>query len=233
MKKNTVFILILTSILFVVIGCNTNNNNQEETSPSNETTNEANINNNKNESDDSSDKNAGNDHSTNEEHELTMRELSDEIIEALDNKDMQTVTQYVHPEKGLLFSPYVYVEEDAVVFEKSEVASILDSEEIYDWGNYDGKGTSIKLTPSEYFDEFIETKPFLVPDDVIENDPQDRGNTINNIEETFPRGQMIEFYDEGSEEYAGIDWLSINLIYEEDGLGALKLVAIVGDMWTI
>lgn len=160
-------------------------------------------------------------------------EVSDEVIQALDDQDMERVATHVHPKKGLLFSPYVYVTEDAIIFEQQEVSTLLEQDEVFTWGRYDGKGTEINLTPDDYFAEFLNVFPFLEPDDVLVDDLQDRGNTLNNIAEVFPNAEVVEYHYEGSEENAGIDWESLILVYEKDTEGTLKLIAIVRDMWTV
>lgn len=190
-----------------------------------------------------SDKDAGNENNEKEEEneenvdeidvELTIEELSDTLIKALDNRDMELVATYVHPEKGLLFSPYVYVTDAAVVLNKNEVDQMMDRDQIKQWGIYDGKGSPIELAPSEYFDEFLDMTPFLEPDDILINDLQERGNTLNNVQEVFPDAQIIEYYNGGSEEYAGIDWSSVLLVYETNANESLQLIAIIRDMWTI
>lgn len=159
--------------------------------------------------------------------------IADKTIEALNARDMETIAEYVHPDKGLLFSPYVNIMDDAIVFSKDDVSGMLALDEAFVWGEYDGKGTPIELTPEEYFDEFLDMEPYLQPDDILIDDIQDRGNTLNNIRDVFPEGHIVEYYNEGSEEYEGIDWSSVNLVYEEDSSGDLKLVAIVCDMWTV
>lgn len=173
------------------------------------------------------------DYTVPEEELDDIREVSDKIIDALDNEDMQTVSEYVDPEKGLTFSPYVYVMDDAVKFDKEDVPTMLAGPEEFDWGDSDGKGEPIELTPEDYFDEFMDMEPYQDPDDVLVDDPQDRGNTKNNIKDVFPDATVIEYYNKGSDEYAGIDWESVNLVYEENDAGDLQLVAIVRDMWTI
>lgn len=174
-----------------------------------------------------------NNNDTDAEEEADVQEVSDKIITALDERDMDTVAEYVDPEKGLTFSPYVYVTDDAVRFDKEDVPSMLDSDEAFVWGDYDGKGDPIELTPADYFDEFIDMEPYLEPDDVLVDDPQDRGNTKNNIKDVFPNTTVIEYYNDGSDEYGGIDWQSVDLVYDENDTGELQLVAIVRDMWTI
>lgn len=233
------FIVILLGLYFFtdIFTANKVNNNlsnnenvtedqpENNTEPNNELTN--------NEAVENEDETQDNENLTEENDKLDIQTLSNNIIKALDERDMETISTYVHPEKGLLFSPYIYVTEDAVVFDKSEVSGMLESEEKFNWGDYDGKGTPIELTPAEYFDKFLDMAPFLNQDEILIDNLQDRGNTKNNVKETFTDAQIIEYYNEGSEEYGGIDWNSILLIYEEDEAGQLQLIAIIRDMWTI
>lgn len=167
------------------------------------------------------------------EENLSGEEISNIVIEAVMQEDWQTIANYVHPEKGLLLSPHVHVEDDAVVIEKDKVSSLLASEEVFDWGLYDGKGTPIELTPAEYVEEFLDMTPYEQPDEILVNDLQDRGNTINNVQEKYPDAEIIEYYYGGSEEYAGIDWSSVLFVYEKSESGDVQLIAIVRDMWTI
>lgn len=167
-----------------------------------------------------------------EEQPLELREISNKIIKALDSRDMETLANFVDPEEGLLISPYVYVTGEAVVIEKNDIASLLDSNTKYIWGNYDGRGTPIELTPKEYFAEFLDIT-YQDPDVVIENVLQHHGNTKNNIKEIFPEAEIIEYYDDGSEKYSGIDWSSIYLVYKKDDKEHLQLIGIIRDIWTI
>lgn len=222
----------------VVQNSNKNNEESEEANNNEEKNDEAleengnQVNNNETSENETIDESvAENNESTDEDNEqLEIEPLSDKIITALDEKDMETVARYVSPEKGLLLSPYVYVIEEAVVFDKSDVRSMLEVDEKYKWGNYDGKGTPIELTSSEYFDEFLDMTTFINEDEILIDDLQARGNTKNNIEETFPDPRVIEYYNEGTEEFTGIDWSSLLLVYDEDDSGELYLVAIVRDM---
>jgi hypothetical protein len=159
---------------------------------------------------------------------------SDVIIQALGDRDMKKLAETVHPDKGLTFSPYVYVTDEAVVVAKQDVPGLLETAEQKTWGEYDGKGTPIKLTPEQYFDEFMDMSLFVDdPNDILVDEPQERGNTENNIKKVFPDSKVVEYYDDGSEEYEGIDWSSINLVYEKDADGTWRLVALVRDMWTV
>lgn len=163
---------------------------------------------------------------------LTIEELGDTIFTALKNKDFERISDHTHPEKGLLITPYIYIEDNVHSFSKEEVANLLEDEQVYTWGIYDGKGTPIELTAKQYFDEFIDQDIFTGQTEVLINDPQVRGNTLNNIDEKFEADYVVEYYYEGSEEFVGMDWESINFVFEEKD-GTLYLVAIVGDRWTV
>ncbi|MBW6467194.1 MAG: hypothetical protein K0B06_11870, partial [Brevefilum sp.] len=47
---------------------------------------------------------------------LTLEESAEAVINTLANKDLQAVAEFVHPQQGVRFSPYTYVEESHQVF---------------------------------------------------------------------------------------------------------------------
>lgn len=165
---------------------------------------------------------------------VTLETIADEIIVALNERDMATIDMYVHASQGLLFSPYVNVKPDAVHIPKQDITTLLDSTDVLDWGVYDGIGTPILLTPSEYFDEFLDMSLFLQPDHIFVNQyPEQRGNMINNLIEVFPEGVRVEYFHEGTAQYNEMDWESVILVFLQDEAADYYLIAIVRDMWTI
>lgn len=237
MKRTFLAIILLLIMSLIVMACSDNNEINNGDLSENNGSSEKNQENETDDEQDSVEENQNikesEEYKANEEEKLSIRELSDQIIDALDKRDMKFISQYVHPVKGLLFSPYAYLADEAVVIEKEAVSTMLDSNEAFDWGLYDGIGTPIELTPPEYFDEFLNMTPYQQADQILVDDIQKRGNTINNIREKFPDAEIIEYFQEGSEEYAGMDWSSVLLVYEHDETSGLQLVAVVRDMWTI
>lgn len=223
MQKTYSIILILLTCSFLLIACTKNDNNsvEDEKKPEQEENNGANT------------IPENTEDEPEESESLNVEEISNEIIEAIIDKDMKTIAKYVHPEKGLLFSPYIYVEEDAVVIDKKDIQTLLKSNHVFNWGLYDGKGTPIQLTATDYFDAFLDMTPYLEPDEILIDLLQERGNTLNNIDEKFPNSKVIEYYYDGSEEFSGIDWSSVLFIYDEVENGMYNLRAIIRDMWTI
>lgn len=241
MKKRYTLIAILFILSLLLAACNNSgNNNGNENTPDDHTvvnngdseSNDEDLSeNDEDEVDENTDNSEDNDHSSSEL--LTPEEISNELVEAIKNEDMATVGSFVHSEKGLLFSPYVYVDDEAVIIEQADIENLLDADEVLTWGVYDGKGTPIELTPADYFEEFLDMTPYEEPDEILINDLQNRGNTVNNVGEKFPNATIIEYYDDGSEEYGGIDWSSVLFVYEEDADGVNHLIAIIRDMWTV
>ncbi|MGP4107667.1 hypothetical protein [Virgibacillus sp. L01] len=158
----------------------------------------------------------------------SLKEQANKILTLLTNENMEALGNQVHPEKGLLFSPYVYVKSNATTFSQDEIPKLLQDNSVYEWGSQDGSGKPIKLTPSDYFDEYVNASFFSNADEVNVNNLKNRGTMLNNIHEVFPNAQTVEYYQNGKEELA---WESLTLVFEEVD-GSRKLVAIVHGEWT-
>jgi len=162
-----------------------------------------------------------------------LNEISDKIINALHERNMGKIAKYIHPDKGVTFSPYIFIEENAPVFYKHDFKNFFRNDEKIYWGIYDGKGTDIYLTASQYFEEFIHSELYIKPDEINVNNINDSSNTENNVLKKFSDAETIEYYHEGTDKFAGIDWESIVLVYEKIGNDKFYLVAIVGNRWTV
>ena len=162
--------------------------------------------------------------------------IAAKAIMALKDSDFNALSSLVHPDKGLRFSPYATVNTGAggdLVFSASEIRSLLADPTVHHWGTYDGSGLPIDLTFKEYYEEFVYDVDFARPDVVGFNERVGQGNSIDNIASAYPSGVMVEYHFEGFEpEYAGMDWRSLRLVFEEQG-GTWYLVGIVHDQWTI
>lgn len=163
----------------------------------------------------------------------SVKEGAKAVITALRDKEMETLDALIHPEKGLLFSPYVHIDkETALVFGRSELPA-LDNEKIYTWGQFDGSGEPIKMTFGQYFERFVYDKDFASPEQIGMNEIKGSGNSLPNIQEVFPESQYVDYYFSGFEEqYAGMDWASLIIVLEEYQ-GRWYAVAVVHNQWTI
>jgi hypothetical protein len=94
--------------------------------------------------------------------EVSLDELTVEVLTILKNKEYKKLADYIHPELGLRFTPYAFivVEED-VCLKPAEFLSEIEKQNVLNWGAYDGTGDPIKLSINEYFTEFVYTADFL------------------------------------------------------------------------
>lgn len=75
-------------------------------------------------------------------------DVANMVMQALSTKDAEKLAQYVHPVKGVRFTPYTYVDtERDLVFTPNEIRNFFNNQQRYLWGYYDGSGEEIMLTP--------------------------------------------------------------------------------------
>lgn len=156
------------------------------------------------------------------------------VIEAISQKDFNTLSSYVHPVLGLSFSPYTYIAADnTMVLPKEEVAPFFEDDQTHLWGIYDGSGEDIQLTKTAYYEEFIYPVDYKNAERISYNEPLSSGNMIANEHEVYEKAIVVEYYFSGfQEEYEGADWKSLKLIFIEYE-GEFKLVHIVQNQWTV
>ncbi|MFZ4453083.1 hypothetical protein [Salibacterium aidingense] len=155
------------------------------------------------------------------------------VVDYLISQDLTRLSELVHPAKGVLFSPYVNVKDDAQVFQAGEIENFFQDEEQYVWGTQDGSGRTIEMTPSEYYEEYIYEADLSDPDEINVGEIEERSTMTNNIKDVFPEATVVEYYIEGSGENAEMSWSALNIVMEQDENGEWKVVAIVHDEWTI
>ena len=164
---------------------------------------------------------------------LDLRGTAELVINALAEKDMAFLVNFVHPGRGLRFSPYAFVREEHQVFMPIELPALVSSVEVYTWGAYDGTGDPIELNFDDYYQEFVYSSDFANPEQMGVDERIGQGNSINNIDEFYQGSSFVEYHFSGFEEqYDGMDWESLRLVFVEED-GAWWLVGIVHDEWTI
>ncbi|WP_409300783.1 hypothetical protein [Peribacillus sp. SCS-155] len=163
----------------------------------------------------------------------TIYKTSEKVINALKYNDMERVGKLVHPTKGLRFSPYTYVDvKHDLIFPAKQLRMLSLSNKVYRWGTYDGSGTPIKLTFTQYYRKFVYDRDYARTKHVSYNQVIKTGNTVNNIRSVYPGSIVVEYHVSGTRKYSGMDWSSLRLVYQKKG-NHWYLVGIVHDQWTI
>ncbi len=171
---------------------------------------------------------------------LQQGDLPDELVAlgqyvtaALRSRNYSRLEEIVHPQLCLRFAPYPYLRDTDLIFCPGELAGLLDSNTLYNWGNFDGSGEPIQLTFAEYHDRFVYDQDYFQPDVVGFNQEVSSGNAPNNILEIYPDGIMVEYYfPEIDPQYGGMDWRSLRLVFVNQD-GVWYLTALIHGEWTI
>lgn len=168
------------------------------------------------------------------EAKAIIEQRAKEVILTIKNQDMVKLSSFVHSEKGVRFSTYSHINKNSDrVFYRPQVRKFLTDNKKYIWGAYDGSGTPIEMTPRQYFNSFIYKRDFASARQIGYNQILGRGNSINNSFEVYPKAIIVEYYFPGFDpKYAGMDWESLRLVFEEKG-NNWYLVGIIHDQWTI
>jgi len=163
-----------------------------------------------------------------------IKETADKVIDAISIKDAKTISDYVHPVKGVRFTPYTYVSvENDIVFQKEEMKNFFEDKNIYLWGYYDGTGDEINLTPGDYYKKFIYSEDFKNAEQIGYNEVLSAGNMLENQFEVYDNPIVVEYYFPGfNPDYAGMDWQSLRLVFEQYE-GSWYLAGIIHNQWTI
>lgn len=156
------------------------------------------------------------------------------VIVSLKQRDMKQFAGYVHPVKGVRFSPYAYVDpESDLKFSAQAIIGIFEDQEKKLWGYYDGSGDKIYLTFADYFKKFVYSHDFSSADQVAYNAAIGSGNTRNNLIEVYPNGTFVEYHFSGLDpKVGGTSWVSLRLVFEEVD-GEWYVVGVIHSQWTI
>ncbi|ARK32026.1 hypothetical protein [Halalkalibacter krulwichiae] len=164
---------------------------------------------------------------------LSLEDTAEEAIQLLKTKDMERLSEHIHPNDGVRFSPYGYVDlQEDVVFTTEQMKNGLTDETVYQWGYFDGTGEPIKMTFKEYYDRFVYDEDYVNAEEISYNKRLGHGNSIDNTKEVYPGATIVEYHFPGFiEEYEGMDWRSLRFVLIEEN-NRWYLVGIIHDEWT-
>lgn len=163
----------------------------------------------------------------------TLKQQALRIQRALANNDFARITDDIHPTRGVRFSMYAYVHLDKdKIFSREQFSQYLNESKVrFTWGDLDGTGDLLIIPLPEYLDTWIDAKK-LNDARITVNTFESRGNMINNVNDAYPKSDVVDFYYKGSDKYDGINWRGMRLVFDEYQ-GKRYLVGIVNDRWTV
>lgn len=163
---------------------------------------------------------------------IILKNRNTDIMEALKSKDYKKFSAYIHPEKGVRFSMYAYVRPGTDKhFSREEFTQYILTPTKFTWGEKDGSGDIVVISLKDYLETWVFKRDFT-PSEFYLNEFKGTGNSLNNLQKTYPGLDFTENYIPGSDKYGGMDWNALRFVFEEFQ-GEYYLVAVINDQWTI
>lgn len=161
-----------------------------------------------------------------------LKKINEDIIQALKDKNFKKFAEFIHPEKGVRFSMYAFVNpKEDKKFSKADFIRYQPTKTLFTWGTMDGSGDLYRATIRDYLADWVYSKDFATAQ-VSLNEFQGKGNSLNNLKAIYTKADFTENFIKGSEANSGMDWKCLRLIFEEFQ-GAYYLIGVVNDQWTI
>jgi len=166
--------------------------------------------------------------------EEALRNQALAVVCALRERRWADLTRMVHPERGLCFSPDAYLDQNDLCFSREDLPRLPKDPVRYRWGFEPGSGRPLDFTFVEYAARYVYDGPYWEKGRLGMDVRQGAGNIIDNHDQVFPDSRVVEFYLPGSEQYGGLDWRSLRLVFLPDprAPGGWWLVALVHDEWS-
>lgn len=157
-----------------------------------------------------------------------------EVAQFIRDRNWSALAGAIHPEKGVRFTPYSWVEPNTdMTFTPEEVAAFGSDSASYMWGYSDGPGEPMYMTPEEYFVRFVFNADYTQAPCLSVNRIMASGNALENVADAYPDGRFVEFYYSGLDPVnEGFDWCALKLVFEAYG-NQLMLVGVIHSEWTI
>jgi len=153
--------------------------------------------------------------------------LAFSVLGHIRDGDFDALSAIVHPEFGVVFSPYATIKlATDRHLSAGQVAALGTDSSQYVWGVYNGSGEPIKLTPAEYFEEFISAEDHMNAAIIGVNMVVRTGHALDNKSDVFPNMKFVDFHIPGDDSNEEGSWRSLRIGFEEYN-GQLKLVTIV------
>lgn len=156
---------------------------------------------------------------------------SEDALLALKNGDTVALSRFVHPTKGIRFSPDVSIQKEDRILTVRDVAALRSDRAIHMWGESDAGAGPIKLSWADYRKRFVYSRDFAAANVVSYNTlVLHPGGNINHLDEAFPGAIFVEYFVPGTPGGGELMWAGLWLVWQKSG-NAWYLVGIAHAAW--
>lgn len=152
----------------------------------------------------------------------------------IQRQDWPSLAAYVHPERGVTFTPYSTVEpETDLTFTADQIKNLAQDQNTYTWGFEDGRGDPIQMTLAQYFERYVYDRDYTQATEIGIDRIITGGNALENLAEAYPDCRFVDFcFPSADPVNDGLDWSSLKLVFRPEA-EHWYLVGIVHGEWTI
>lgn len=156
------------------------------------------------------------------------------VCRCLQQQSWSTLATYVHPDRGVTFTPYSTVDPDSDLnFTADQIRNLAQDPNVYVWGFEDGRGEPIQMTFPQYFERYVYDRDYIQVPELGVDRVMTGGNALENLAEVYDGCRFVDFsfptFDPVND---GLDWSSLKLVFQPEG-ERWYLVGIVHGEWTI
>ena len=153
---------------------------------------------------------------------------------AIQRGNWAALSTYVHPSRGVTFTPYSTVDpESDLTFTVDQIKNLAQDQNVYTWGFEDGRGDPIKMTILEYFERYVRNADYTQASEIGVDRIMTGGNALENLAEAYPGCRFVDFsFPSADPVNDGLDWSSLKLVFQAEG-DRWYLVGVVHGEWTI
>lgn len=156
------------------------------------------------------------------------------VCRAIQQQDWTTMAAYVHPDRGVTFTPYSTVEPDSDLnFTSDQIKALAQDQNVYTWGFEDGRGDPIQMTMIQYFERYVYDRDYMQVPEIGVDRIMTGGNALENLSEIYTGCRFVDFsFPSADPVNDGLDWSSLKLVFQAEG-EHWYLVGVVHGEWTI
>ncbi len=148
-----------------------------------------------------------------EEAEFVIKEQNKTILKAIRFQNFKFLESFIHPKKGLRFSPQSYFLTKDIIVSANDWSEFYGSEKELVWGK-DSANQAIKMNFADYYDNYIYDEDYKNFDEIYYNPQHSRVNIVENIRRIYPAAIVVEFHINETA-VLGKEWSILRLVYEQ------------------